>query len=197
MTKHRRLAGGVPICLPTDGSGTKPSTLQVLLVSSRRHPNRLIFPKGGVKRGETPAEAAARETWEEAGVRGDILLQLGPFEESRSAAYFDDALFFYEDDVNVMTDGDRPIKRNSEEASKACRWFVIAVRETFDEWPERGERQRCWYTLEQARKLDNVAETAKDLLAALEEIYLGNDGELKVTNGPSPQAAPCNACTIA
>jgi 8-oxo-dGTP pyrophosphatase MutT (NUDIX family) len=46
--------------------------LQVLLVRSKKDPDIWVFPKGHVEPGEAPAETALRETWEEAGVRGEI-----------------------------------------------------------------------------------------------------------------------------
>ena len=46
--------------------------LAVLLVRSRKDPAIWVFPKGHVEPGETPAATAIRETWEEAGVEGDL-----------------------------------------------------------------------------------------------------------------------------
>ena len=42
-----------------------PSTLEFVVVSSRKHANKWVFPKGGVEQGETSHEAALREAWEE------------------------------------------------------------------------------------------------------------------------------------
>ncbi|GAA5899080.1 hypothetical protein JCM6882_004612 [Rhodosporidiobolus microsporus] len=39
-----------------------------LLVSSRKKEDRYVFPKGGVEHGESSAQAAEREAWEEAGL---------------------------------------------------------------------------------------------------------------------------------
>jgi 8-oxo-dGTP pyrophosphatase MutT (NUDIX family) len=54
----------------------------VLVVSARRSRKRWVLPKGTVEPDETPAEAAMRELWEEAGVRGRLLEPVG------SAEYF-------------------------------------------------------------------------------------------------------------
>lgn len=43
-----------------------------LLINSRKNPGYYVFPKGGVKRGEDPKEAALRETLEETGVEGEV-----------------------------------------------------------------------------------------------------------------------------
>jgi 8-oxo-dGTP pyrophosphatase MutT (NUDIX family) len=69
-------AGGIVFRL--DGPGE--DGISILLVSSKKEPGNWIFPKGHVERGETPAEAALRETEEEAGVDGDLLGPVGALE---------------------------------------------------------------------------------------------------------------------
>lgn len=44
----------------------------VLCITSSRHPNKLVLPKGGWEIHESVEEAALRECWEEAGVKGTI-----------------------------------------------------------------------------------------------------------------------------
>ena len=51
------------------GEGDRPL---VLLVRSKKNPAIWVFPKGHIENGETAEETAARETWEEAGVTGDL-----------------------------------------------------------------------------------------------------------------------------
>jgi 8-oxo-dGTP pyrophosphatase MutT (NUDIX family) len=46
---------------------------RVLLVTSKRNPNRWIFPKGHIEKGEGAEAAALREAREEAGVVGKSL----------------------------------------------------------------------------------------------------------------------------
>jgi 8-oxo-dGTP pyrophosphatase MutT (NUDIX family) len=69
-------AGG--IVFRVDGRGD--DGISILLVSSKKEPGHWIFPKGHVERGETAAEAALRETEEEAGVGGDLLGPAGALE---------------------------------------------------------------------------------------------------------------------
>lgn len=49
----------------------------VVMVSSKKHPDQLVFPKGGVHEGEDQLAAAQRETEEEAGVAGTVQGDLG------------------------------------------------------------------------------------------------------------------------
>ena len=53
---------------------------QVLLVTARRNPRNWIFPKGHIEKGETPEQAAVRETREEAGVVGKLIGPAGVLE---------------------------------------------------------------------------------------------------------------------
>jgi 8-oxo-dGTP pyrophosphatase MutT (NUDIX family) len=53
---------------------------QVLLVTAKRNPRNWIFPKGHIEKGETPEEAALRETREEAGIVGDLIAPAGILE---------------------------------------------------------------------------------------------------------------------
>jgi 8-oxo-dGTP pyrophosphatase MutT (NUDIX family) len=53
---------------------------QVLLVTAKRNPNRWIFPKGHIEKGETAEEAALREAREEAGVVGKTIGPAGALE---------------------------------------------------------------------------------------------------------------------
>ena len=54
--------------------------IKVLLISSSRNNNNWIVPGGGIEDNENPEEAAAREVYEEAGVKGRLGRYLGIFE---------------------------------------------------------------------------------------------------------------------
>lgn len=59
-----RQSGALPV--RREGGG-----IEILLVTSRKG-KRWVIPKGVVEPGLTPAESAAKEAWEEAGVRGAL-----------------------------------------------------------------------------------------------------------------------------
>jgi 8-oxo-dGTP pyrophosphatase MutT (NUDIX family) len=68
-----RQAGSIVVRL----NGKEP---EVLLVTGKRNPKSWIFPKGHIEKGETPEQAALRETREEAGVVGTLIAPAGILE---------------------------------------------------------------------------------------------------------------------
>jgi 8-oxo-dGTP pyrophosphatase MutT (NUDIX family) len=99
--------------------------LEVLLITSRET-RRWIIPKGWAKKGVKPRDMAAREAFEEAGVRGRI-------SKWPAGTY-------------------RYHKRRASDRCVECEVIVylLHVREELMEWPERQERKRCWMDPEQA-----------------------------------------------
>ncbi len=55
----------------------KDGAISILLVRAKRDPTIWIFPKGHIEPGETEADAALRETREEAGVSGRLVGPVG------------------------------------------------------------------------------------------------------------------------
>ena len=95
---------------------------------SNRHNDGLIFPKGGWETDETAEEAAARESMEEAGVRGGTCTYVGEFTfKSRKKA--------------LLNDGG---KNGGKKATCLARVFVMNVTEEMSEWPEQATRTRTW-----------------------------------------------------
>jgi 8-oxo-dGTP pyrophosphatase MutT (NUDIX family) len=120
--KHdvRSQFGAIPWRL-TDGK------LEILLITSRRS-GRWILPKGWPMHGATPAEAAATEAYEEAGVTGT---------PSNVALGF----YSYEKDVDGSI---LPI---------VVAMFPLQVTKVLKSWPERGERKRKWVGRKKAAAL--------------------------------------------
>ena len=102
--------------------------VSILLVTSR-DTGRWVLPKGNLMFGIAPHRAAAREAEEEAGVRGRIARKpLGrfPYRKWRSAKRFKLAK------VDV---------------------FALKVSKELDKWKEQGQRERRWFTREEAAEL--------------------------------------------
>ena len=128
----RCVAGCIPVRHAADPNDL--STTQVLVITSRNlnansnanaaPKGRFVFPKGGWEEDESVQVAAQRETVEEAGVRGTLQLpMLGTFEFK------------------------------SGKVSKGrclAHVFVLLVSEELADWPEAGQRERIWVSLEEA-----------------------------------------------
>ena len=98
---------------------------QVLLITSLNS-KRWIIPKGWPEAELTPAENAAREAFEEAGVTGKVAPEpVGSFH------YF---------------------KEKKDGGGMPCSVdvFALAVTKQLDDWPEKGSRQLLWLPPEQA-----------------------------------------------
>lgn len=125
-----RLMGRMPppvqaAALPWRRNG---KSIEVLLITSRQR-GRWILPKGWPEAGEPLYQAAEREAYEEAGIRGRIAQQaLG-------------SLLFG--------------KTRRSGAERRCQMFVfpLEVEQIEREWPEMSERARWWLSPEEAAKL--------------------------------------------
>lgn len=97
--------------------------LEVLLVTNvgRSH---WIVPKGNIESHLTPAESAAKEAYEEAGIIGVV--------ETRSIGSFE------------------YVKRA---VARIVCLFPMAVADVLDEWPEMAHRSRTWTSVEMAAVL--------------------------------------------
>jgi 8-oxo-dGTP pyrophosphatase MutT (NUDIX family) len=99
--------------------------LEILLITSRDR-GRWIIPKGWPIAGLTSSQAAAREAWEEAGIKGHVNA------DSMGAYRYD--------------------KRLKDETIRHCaaEVFAMEVVEQRHTWPEQHERRREWFGVEQA-----------------------------------------------
>lgn len=88
---------------------------------SNKNNDGMIFPKGGWETDETAEEAAARESMEEAGVRGD-LEYLGEFTFSSRKKH----------------------GKQGPQAGCIAQVYVMQVTEEMAVWPEQSTRHRAW-----------------------------------------------------
>lgn len=111
--------------MPYRIDGPAKDAVSILLVTSR-DTGRWVLPKGNLMFGLAPHRVAAREAEEEAGVCGTIARKrLGrfPYRKWRTARRFDMAK------VDV---------------------FALKVSKELDRWKEQGQRERRWFTREEA-----------------------------------------------
>lgn len=107
-----------------------PEGCEVLLITSRET-RRWIVPKGWPMKGFKDYEAAAREALEEAGIKGKI----------------------HKHPLGAYT-----YQKRLTDRVEACRVMVyrLDVEKQHDTWPERDQRMRRWFKLEEAA--DRVSE---------------------------------------
>ncbi len=97
------------------------------MISSESHPGQWVIPKGGIETDESDdyQKAAKRETWEEAGVVGNITKSLGIIEDMRPPKKW-------------------PVGEDGWPPRTEFHFFEMEVKEVADEWPESYKRQRKW-----------------------------------------------------
>ncbi|KAI9316019.1 NUDIX hydrolase domain-like protein [Dichotomocladium elegans] len=107
----------VAVAIPID-----PHTRKVLLITSSKHPDVWVLPKGGWENDETQQEAAKREMYEESGVLGEVTR-------------------FISNDLDYGRNG-KP---------KTHYWiYELEITKVLQTWPEQGIRERRWYTYHDA-----------------------------------------------
>ncbi|MEQ7872858.1 DUF47 family protein [Sphingomonas sp. ASV193] len=101
------------------------SPVSILLVTSRES-KRWVIPKGNIGAETDPHHAAAIEALEEAGVRGSVCpTPLGTYRYRKRRG----------SGASLMAD---------------VEVFPLAVSEVLDDWKERAERERAWFSLNEA-----------------------------------------------
>lgn len=132
--------------------------VQVLLITSR-DTGRWVIPKGWPMPARSPAEAAAIEAWEEAGVRGDMAVDpLGLFEYDKTRA---------------------------PKPALPCSVSVHALRVTSvaTKFPERKQRRRKWFDAQKA-----AGKVAEPQLRALFARLVAQDKTLTLRSKAEPVA---------
>lgn len=112
--------------------------VQVLLITGRRS-GRWGIPKGWPVNGATPAKAAAREAWEEAGAKGRVT---------------DVCLGIYAYSKQVAPDLALPCM---------VAIFPMKVRSLAEDWPEGKMRRRKWVTPKKASTMVDIPELKRIL----------------------------------
>ncbi len=101
------------------------SGFRILLVTSRET-GRWVIPKGWPMKSRLPHQAAAQEAFEEAGVEGAIA------KKSAGSYSYPKRL------------------RNGDVVSCRVKVFPLEVKRIASSWPEREERERRWFSAEDA-----------------------------------------------
>jgi 8-oxo-dGTP pyrophosphatase MutT (NUDIX family) len=115
-------------------------SLEVMLITSRES-RRWVIPKGWPMKGKKPHAAAAREALEEAGVSGKIgKAPLGAYPY-----------------IKRLGNG-APLKVR-------VRVFPLEVMRERAAWPEMSQRERCWFSLEEAAEAVQEPELNAMILA--------------------------------
>lgn len=109
---------------------------KIIMISSSKHKNRWIVPKGGNELDESELETAVRETWEEAGVEGIIIKKLPVVLDSRGSQA---PVIKSEFDPDVAT------------PKSEFHFFELQVDQLSTSWPEMKKRQRRWCTYSEAK----------------------------------------------
>ncbi|KAF0897061.1 hypothetical protein E2562_032385 [Oryza meyeriana var. granulata] len=165
---YRLVSGCIPYMIKEGGESSSLQDdhvldrLQVLMISTPKRSD-LIFPKGGWEDDESIDEAACREAFEEAGVKGDL-----------SGSPLGEWIFKSKS------------KQNSCGLEGACKGFMFAlqVTELLESWPEQTTHGRRWVPVEEAYGLCRY-DWMREALDKLKEqlVFAGDD----LSASPSPK----------
>jgi len=115
---------------------------QILLISSRET-GRWVIPKGWPIKGLTPAETAAREAYEEAGLGGQVSKKpIGEFEYGKRLD-------------------------NGQVLPTRVEVFALEQMVQHRDWPEQGQRRLQWFSVPEAAEAVDEPEL-KDIIRKLE-----------------------------
>jgi diphosphoinositol-polyphosphate diphosphatase len=109
-------------CIPVRYSSNVGSECPQFLLVSSRSQNGLLFPKGGWENDESLENAATREAFEEAGIKGKLELpHFGVYEFSS-----------------------KKCDNDGHGQKRIVYVFLLEVSQVLEKWPESGHRQRFW-----------------------------------------------------
>ena len=111
--------GVIPVRPTADGG------VEILLITSR-DTKRWVVPRGNPIPGKSPAESAAQEAYEEAGIVGEVEAE---------------AIGLYSYEKRRRLRGPVPA---------SVQLFRMTVVEERDDWPEKGQRERRWFAAAEA-----------------------------------------------
>lgn len=125
--------------------------------SAKKH--KWVLPKGGVETDEIEdySRSAARETWEEAGVTGDIVAKLPIVEDLRAPKQWGPR--------HIVEDPITGVIKNPPRSE--FHFYEMHVEKEHDVYPESKDRKRKWFTFEEAVH-ELLANDRKELARALE-----------------------------
>lgn len=114
------------------------SGCEILLITSRER-GRWVVPKGWPIEGMGPGGSAEQEAWEEAGVKGKLRGH---------------CIGFFNYDKVLETGTDLPV---------AVAVYAIEVKRLADDFPEKGQRKRKWFSPKKAASRVNEPQLKKIL----------------------------------
>jgi 8-oxo-dGTP pyrophosphatase MutT (NUDIX family) len=132
------------LCFRGKGANT-----EVLLVTSRTT-KRWIVPKGWPMPGMTPVEAARQEAWEEAGVKGRM--------STACTGIYSYTKILEEEGDNLPC---------------VVAVFALKVDKIANDFPERKERRRKWFSLKSAAAKVDEPELAQLILNFQPSLFFG------------------------
>lgn len=151
-----RLVAGVVVLSNRTSHPEEPERKYVLCISSSRHRNKIVLPKGGWEFHETIEQAALRECWEEAGVQGTVDRLLHAQPDSRPPKNYSlspKELVTYADGSQEEVTKYKGLEFSNGKVPPRAeyQYFQVTPTQVCADWPESDKRLRKWLTYAEAR----------------------------------------------
>ena len=147
----------VAVALAIDYDENRADRALVMLVRSRKHSDKWVVPKGGIEKGESAREAAARELWEEAGVK--VGKEAPPWGLDAEPVMHRDKRAHKKCPADLI-DTPSMIPR----AVYVLEEFRMHSSNVHDKWPEAHERERQLFPLHEAIEHVSWREGMRELI---------------------------------